>query len=458
MESSSDDMIYTVTDTPNAVESFLAALQHVLASFVSIITPTLIIGGVLGLGAEIPYLLSMSLVVSGIGTIIQARRVGPIGAGLLCVQGTSFAFLGTILATGFAVKATGGSNDTILATIFGVCFIAAFVEIFISCFIAKLGRFITPEITGVVITTMGIYLIKVGMVDIGGGQWLLNNAPEKFASANNLIVGFCVVALVILLNTSKNQWVRLTAVVIGMATGWLLALALGIANFTLGEFDLIAMPIPFKYGFNIDIGALIAFGFLYLITAIESTGDITANCSVSKLPVSGPDYLKRVRGGILGDGVNSMIAATFNTFPNTIFSQNNGVIQLTGVASRHVGIWIGGILLIMGLFPVIGAVLQNIPKPVLGGATLVMFGTVAAAGIRILSSTTIDRRSLLIMAASFGMGLGVNFVPELFTNAPKLVTAVLGNAVTVSGLTAIIMTLIFPKSQSEAIKSTTPLI
>lgn len=458
MESSSDDMIYTVTDTPNAVESFLAALQHVLASFVSIITPTLIIGGVLGLGAEIPYLLSMSLVVSGIGTIIQARRVGPIGAGLLCVQGTSFAFLGTILATGFAVKATGGSNDMILATIFGVCFIAAFVEIFISCFIAKLGRFITPEITGVVITTMGIYLIKVGMVDIGGGQWLLNNAPEKFASANNLIVGFCVVALVILLNTSKNQWVRLTAVVIGMATGWLLALALGIANFTLGEFDLIAMPIPFKYGFNIDIGALIAFGFLYLITAIESTGDITANCSVSKLPVSGPDYLKRVRGGILGDGVNSMIAATFNTFPNTIFSQNNGVIQLTGVASRHVGIWIGGILLIMGLFPVIGAVLQNIPKPVLGGATLVMFGTVAAAGIRILSSTTIDRRSLLIMAASFGMGLGVNFVPELFTNAPKLVTAVLGNAVTVSGLTAIIMTLIFPKSQSEAIKSTTPLI
>jgi len=400
----------------------------------------------------------MSLVVSGIGTIIQARRVGPIGAGLLCVQGTSFAFLGTILATGFAVKATGGSNDMILATIFGVCFIAAFVEIFISCFIAKLGRFITPEITGVVITTMGIYLIKVGMVDIGGGQWLLNNAPEKFASANNLIVGFCVVALVILLNTSKNQWVRLTAVVIGMATGWLLALALGIANFTLGEFDLIAMPIPFKYGFNIDIGALIAFGFLYLITAIESTGDITANCSVSKLPVSGPDYLKRVRGGILGDGVNSMIAATFNTFPNTIFSQNNGVIQLTGVASRHVGIWIGGILLIMGLFPVIGAVLQNIPKPVLGGATLVMFGTVAAAGIRILSSTTIDRRSLLIMAASFGMGLGVNFVPELFTNAPKLVTAVLGNAVTVSGLTAIIMTLIFPKSQSEAIKSTTPLI
>ncbi|MEI8618308.1 solute carrier family 23 protein [Pseudoalteromonas sp. B193] len=165
-----------------------------------------------------------------------------------------------------------------------------------------------------------------------------------------------------------------------------LRLYVGIANFKLGEFDLIAIPLPFKYGFNVDFGALIAFGFLYLITAIESTGDITANCAVSKLPVRGPSYLARIRGGILGDGVNSMIAALFNTFPNTTFSQNNGVIQLTGVASRYIGLWIGSILIILGLFPVIGAVLQNIPKPVLGGATLVMFGTVAAAGVKILAS------------------------------------------------------------------------
>ena len=286
------------------------------------------------------------------------------------------------------------------------------------------------------------------MTDIGGGTWLLKNMPEKFASANNLIVGFSVVALVVLLNASKNQWVRLTAIVVAMIIGWLLAISLGITSFKLGEFDLIAIPIPFKYGFNIDIGAVIAFGFLYLITAIETTGDITANCSVSKLPVSGPQYLNRVRGGILGDGVNSVLAAVFNTFPNTTFSQNNGVIQLTGVASRHIGLWIGAILLILGLFPVVGAVLQNIPKPVLGGATLVMFGTVAAAGIKILASEKMNRRSLLIMAVSFGLGLGVSFVPELFTNAPKLVTAIFGSAVTVSGFTAIVMTLLLPDNDS----------
>lgn len=448
--SSSDDIIYAVDDKPGLTESFFAALQHVLASFVGIITPTLIIGGVLGLAAEIPYLISMALFVSGVGTVIQARRVGPVGSGLICVQGTSFAFLGTILATGFTVKATGGNNDEVLATIFAVCFLAAFVEVFISFFISKLGKIIKPVVTGVVITTIGIYLIKVGMTDIGGGQWLLTNMPEKFASTSNLIVGFSVVALVVLLNASKNQWVRLTAVVVAMILGWLLAFVLGIANFKLGEFDLIAIPLPFKYGFNVDFGALIAFGFLYLITAIESTGDITANCAVSKLPVRGSSYLARIRGGILGDGVNSMIAALFNTFPNTTFSQNNGVIQLTGVASRYIGLWIGSILIILGLFPVIGAILQNIPKPVLGGATLVMFGTVAAAGVKILASEKINRRSLLIIAVSLGLGLGVSFVPELFANAPKLVTAIFGSAVTVSGITAIIMTLVLPENYSAS--------
>ncbi len=449
-----DDLIYKVDDKPGAVESFFAGLQHVLASFVGIITPTLIIGGVLGLGEHIPYLISMALVVSGVGTMIQARRIGPVGAGLICVQGTSFAFLGTILATGFAVKATGGGSEEILATIFAACFIAAFVEIFASFFIEKLGKIIRPVVTGIVITTIGIYLIKVGMTDIAGGKYVQDNLPEKFASVNNIIIGFTVVALVVALNTARNQWIRLTAIVVAMAVGWALAFGMGAAPFKLGEFNLIAVPLPFKYGFNVDVTALVAFGFLYLITAIESTGDITANCGISKLPVSGPDYLNRVRGGVLGDGINSMIAAMFNTFPNTTFSQNNGVIQLTGVASRHIGIWIGGILLVLGLFPVVGAILQNIPKPVLGGATLVMFGTVAAAGVKILASERMSRRNLLIMGVSFGLGLGVGYVPELVEGAPKLVGAILGSPVTVAGLSAIFMTLVLPEDTTEAAADT----
>ncbi|MDQ2604042.1 solute carrier family 23 protein, partial [Pseudomonas aeruginosa] len=175
----------------------------------------------------------------------------------------------------------------------------------------------------------------------------------------------------------------------------------------LPELPLVSLPQPFRFGFAFDWMAFLPVALIYLISSIETVGDLTANCMLSRQPLEGPAYLQRLRGGVLGDGVSCLLAATFSAFPNTTFAQNNGVIQLTGVASRHVGIYIGGVLLALGLFPWVGAILQQIPKPVLGGATLVMFGSVAAAGIRILGQTPMDRRSVLIIAASFGVGLGV---------------------------------------------------
>jgi xanthine permease XanP len=157
---------------------------------------------------------------------------------------------------------------------------------------------------------------------------------------------------------------------------------------------------------------------IYLISSIETVGDLTANCMIARQPISGPSYISRLKGGVLGDGVSCMIAATFSAFPNTTFAQNNGVIQLTGVASRYVGLYIGVVLFCLGLFPMIGAVLQQIPKPVLGGATLVMFGSVAAAGVRILAQAPLDRRSMLIIATSFGVGLGIAAQPGLLHLMP----------------------------------------
>ena len=139
------------------------------------------------------------------------------------------------------------------------------------------------------------------------------------------------------------------------------------------------IPIPFKYGFAFDFAAFLPIAFIYLITAIESTGDLTATSMLSGEPVEGDTYIKRIKGGVLGDGVNSLIAATFNTFPNTTFSQNNGVIQMTGIASRYVGYFVAAIFVILGLFPIVGGVMQTLPKPVLGGATIVLFGSIAAA-------------------------------------------------------------------------------
>ena len=453
------ELIYKLDDNPGAKESFFAALQHVLASFVGIITPTLIIGGVLGLGSEIPYLISMALMVSGVGTIIQAKRPMGVGAGMICVQGTSFAFLSSVLAAGFIAKGNGGGPDEILSLIFCVCVLGAFVEIAVSQFLVKLKRVITPVVTGTVITIIGISLIKVGFTDLAGGQWLLTNKPEFFASFDNLFLGVLVMATIIVAHKYGNQWVRLSSIIIGMIVGMIAAMMMGKVNFSaIGQVEnIISMPIPFKYGFSFDLAAFIPVALIYLITAIETSGDITANCIVSKQPIAGESYLKRIKQGILGDGINSLIAGVFNTFPNTTFSQNNGVIQLTGIASRHIGVWIGAILVIMGLFPHIGALFRALPNPVLGGATLIMFGTVAIAGIKILTHVELNRKNMLTLAVSFGIGLGVLLVPDVINTVAAniggdlgaIIKSVLGSPITASGLTVVFLTLFLGEYPEE---------
>ncbi|QHD10009.1 uracil-xanthine permease family protein [Pseudomonas sp. R76] len=443
---SPSDLIYGLNDRPKPIPALLAALQHVLAAFVGIITPPLIIGSTLGLTAHLPYLISMALMVSGVGTFIQARRPFGIGAGMICLQGTSFAFLGAVLSAGFLVKQRGGSPEDIMAMIFGVCFFGAAVQIVLSRFIGQLRRVITPLVTGIVITLIGISLIKVGITDLGGGF----NAPD-FGAPINLALGVFVVLTIILLNRSNTPWVRLSAIIIGLALGSLAAWFSGkLVPQALPDLPLISVPMPFRFGFNFDWSAFLPIALIYLISSIETVGDLTANCMIARQPISGPSYISRLKGGVLGDGVSCMIAATFSAFPNTTFAQNNGVIQLTGVASRYVGLYIGVLLFCLGLFPLIGAVLQQIPKPVLGGATLVMFGSVAAAGVRILAQAPLDRRSMLIIATSFGVGLGIAAQPDLLHLMPSLVQNLFDSAITSGGLTAIVLCLLLPEAKAAS--------
>jgi len=439
------DLIYKLEDNPPAKEAMFAALQHLLAIIVGIITPTLIIGGVLGLGSETPYLISMALIVSGVATFIQVKRIGPVGSGLLSIQGTSFAFLGAILTAGFMVKNQGGGPREILSTIYGLCFFGAFIEMILSRFLQYLRTIITPVVTGTVVTLIGLSLVKVGIMDMAGGKWLLDNKPELFGTAPNLILAFIVLAIVLILASSKNQFLRMGSIVIGLIAGYIIAAFMGKVNFSaLQGLPLINVPIPFKYGFSFNLAAFIPVAFIYLITTIESTGDLTATSMVSGEPIAGDLYIRRIKGGVLGDGVNSAIAAMFNTFPNTTFSQNNGVIQLTGIASRYVGMYLAGFLVVLGLFPVIGAFFRSLPNPVLGGATIVMFGTVGAAGIRIIASSEIDRRDMLIMAVAFGLGFGVAYVPEFLSKAPQAIQHIFGSAVTTGGMAALLLNAFLP--------------
>ncbi len=438
------DLLYRLHDRPNPIKAFLGAIQHVLAAFVGIITPSLIIGGTLGLGEHIPYLLSMSLIVSGVATFIQTRKVGPIGSGLMALQGTSFGFLAAVLTAGFVVKNRGGSPEEILSVIFGVSFLGAFVEIFLSQFITKLKSFMSPIVTGCVIVTIGLSLTKVGLTDLAGGF-----GAEDFGSIPNLLLGGGVLVSVVLISIINNKVIRSSAIFIGLMLGLLAAVFMGRIDFSLvSKADFFTVPIPFKYGFGFDWQAFIPIAFMYIITSIETSGDLTATSMISGEPIKGPLYEKRIKGGVLGDGVNSLIAAVFNTFPVTTFSQNNGVIQMTGIASRYVGFYVGGILCLMGLFPILGAIFTQLPKPVVGGVTLLMFATVATAGIRILSTVDFTHRNVLIIATSLGLATGIAFVPDVLSQTPQFFQNIFGSAVTMSGIVAITLDMILPKNYS----------
>ena len=423
------ELIYGLEDKPKLKDALFAALQHLLAIFVAIITPPLIISGALSLDVETTgFLVSMALFASGVSTFIQCRRFGFIGTGLLCVQGTSFSFIGPIISAGLA----GG-----LPLIFGSCIAASSVEMIISRLLKYTRKIITPLVSGIVVTLIGLSLIKVGINACGGGE--AARAAGTFGSMDNIGLAVLVLVVIIFFNRSSNKYMRMSSIIIGIAVGYAVAGLLGKVDFdAIPEFGMLYVPVPFKYGIAFDWSSIVAIGVVYLITAIEAYGDITANSLISGEPVEGEKFIKRASGGIFADGFNSMLAGIFNSFPNSIFAQNNGMIQLTGVASRYVGYYIAGFLILLGLFPVVGLVFSVMPDAVLGGATLLMFGTVAASGIRIIAAQDIDRKAILVMALSFSLGLSVELVPDILMGFPEAVRSVFASGITTGGLTAII--------------------
>lgn len=435
----SKELIYGLNDRPPIRETIFAALQHLLAIFVAIITPPLIISSALKFDLDTTgFLVSMSLFVSGLATFIQCRRFGPIGAGLLCIQGTSFSFISPIIGAGMLGMINGKMNIEMgLSYIFGACLVASVVEMVVSRLLPYTRKIITPLVSGIVVSLIGMCLIKAGINSCGGGQLAVD--AGTFGSMQNLGLALLVLVSIIFFNRSNNRFLRMGSIVLGLLIGCVAAYALNMIDFSsLKGSGSLNIPVPFKYGLNFDLGTIIGIGLIYLVTAVEAFGDITANSLISGEPVEGPVFLKRAQGGVLADGFNSLLAAVFNSFPNSIFAQNNGMIQLTGVASRYVGYFIAGALVLLGLFPVVGKVFSLIPDPVLGGATLLMFGTVAAAGIRIIASTEITRKAVLVMAISFAMGLSVELVPGILDKMPDIIKNIFSSGITTGGLTAIL--------------------
>jgi len=438
------ELVLGLEDRPRPAVAILAALQHLLAIIVPIVTPGLLICQALGVPArDTNLIVSMSLVVSGIATFVQCRRFGPFGAGLLIVQGTSFNFVGPLIAGGSLMVKQGTPVEAVMAAIFGVVVAGSFVEMGVSRILPFVRRMITPLVTGIVVLMIGLTLIKVGLVSMGGGFAAMSNGT--FANAENLLLSGMVLAIIVILNRIPVVWLRSSAIIIALLAGYAVAGALGRLDFTgMHEAAWFQMPRPLHFGISFSWGLFVPMLVIYLVTSLEAIGDVTATSKISREPVEGPVWMRRIKGGVLVNGANSLLAGVLNTFPSSIFAQNNGVIQLTGIASRHVGMWIALFLVLLGLFPGVAGVIQAVPEPVLGGGAMVMFGAVAAAGINILAGVHLDRRALLIIAVSLALGLGVSQVPEFLAHMPAALRHVLESGVATGGICAVAMNWFLP--------------
>lgn len=381
------------------------------------------------------------MIASGIGTWLQVNRYGIVGSGLLSIQSVNFSFVTVMIALGSSMKSDGFHEELIMSSLLGVSFVGAFLVVGSSFILPYLRRVITPTVSGIVVLMIGLSLIKVGIIDFGGG--FAAKSSGTFGNYEHLGVGLLVLIVVIGFNCCRSPLLRMGGIAIGLCVGYIASLCLGMVDFSsMRNLPLITIPHPFKYGFSFSFHQFLVVGTIYLLSVLEAVGDITATAMVSRRPIQGEEYQSRLKGGVLADGLVSVIASAVGSLPLTTFAQNNGVIQMTGVASRYVGRTIAVMLVILGLFPMIGGFFTTIPSAVLGGAMTLMFSMIAIAGIRIIITNGLKRRETLIVATSLGLGLGVSYDPEIFKILPASIYVLVENPICAGGLTAILLNII----------------
>ncbi|WP_122091265.1 uracil-xanthine permease family protein [Halalkalicoccus subterraneus] len=425
---------YGLDEKPPLPKSILLALQHVSVMIVPSTAVAFIVAGAAGLGAgDTTYLVQMVILFAGIATVVQAYTVGPVGARLPIVMGTSFAFVG-------AMSSIGASSG--LDVVFGSIVVAATVVPFLLGWqFNRLQSFFPPLVTGLIVVIIGLYLIPVGMEYAAGGV-----DSAGFGAPYNLALAALVLGITVAFNLLlKGVW-RMMSILIGISVGYVAAIALGLVDFMpVADAAWITIPTPGEFGFSFEPIPLVTFAFLFFVSGMETIGDMSGITAAEGRNPTADEF----RGGIFADGFISAIGAVFGSFPQTSFSQNVGIINFTGIMSRHI-VGIGGVILVvLGLVPKIGAIVTTIPTAVFGGAVLVMVGMVAASGMRLLFlNVEMNRRNMVIVATALGLGLGVATVPEALAELPAGVGTFFGEPVIMTGLAALLLNTFVPGHSS----------
>lgn len=423
----------TINQNPDAMPPLSKAiplgLQHIMAMFAGNVTPPIIIAGVIGAGTgEQIFLIQVALFVAGIATLVQTIGVGPVGARLPIVQGTSFGFLPVALPL-------AGSFG--LAAVLGASFIAGLLQIVLGTFLKKIRHWFSPVVTGIVVLLIGITLMPVGINYAAGGV-----GADDFASPTNLGLALFVLVVTILVHQFGRGFLKASSILIGLVSGYLVAIALGMVDFSsVTDAAWFAFPKPLQYGMEFHLTAIIGMTLIMFVVGLETIGNISA------ITMGGAGRHAKDRelsGGVMADGVATSFAALFNTLPNTAYAQNVGLITLTGVVSRHV-VTIGGILLIcMGLFPKLGGLVAAMPPAVLGGAGVVMFGMIASAGLKIIQECELDQRAMLIIAVAMSLGIGLPAVEAIAETMPGQVGLLLKSGLVPAALAALLLDAVLP--------------
>lgn len=409
--------------------------QHVLAMYAGAVVVPLIVGAALQLNeTQMAYLIAADLFTCGIATILQVWGGKYFGSKLPVVLGCTFTAVGPIIAIGLA------SN---LATVYGAIILSGIFVILAAPLYGKILRFFPTIVTGTVVTIIGLSLIPVAMNNVAGGQ----GAPD-FGQPRNLLLALITLIVILLVNRLAKGFLRAISVLIGLAVGTAVGYFMGIVDFSgVAKASIFSIAEPFYFGTpQISITAIVTMILVNIVSMVESTGVYFAVGKATDQKVE----QKQIVNGLRSEGVAITLGGIFNAFPYTAFSQNVGLITLTKVKSRDVIFAAGGIMVILGLLPKLAAVTTVIPSAVLGGAMIVMFGSVAVSGFNILSGVDLRKeRNLLIVACSIAIGVGSATVPQIFDQLPDFAKMLLQSGIVTGSLTAIVLNLILPEKKTE---------
>ncbi|MEC8661657.1 MAG: nucleobase:cation symporter-2 family protein [Pseudomonadota bacterium] len=412
-------------------------MQHVLAMFASNVTPSIIIAGAAGFAfgsADMVFLIQMAMLFAGIATLFQTVGFGPVGARLPVMQGTSFAFVPIMIGV---VKSSG------MAALMGSIIVAGVFHAALGTVIGRIRHWFPPLVSGMVITTIGLYLIPVGIRYAAGGaaDFQVNNPNWGDFSHWSLALVVIIVALGCKFFT--RGLTSSAAILLGLIAGYLVGIATGAVNFgAVGKAAWFAIPMPLQYGIEFNMAAIIGMCLISVVSAIETVGDISA---IAKGGAGREASDKELAGGTYADGLGSAVAGIFGGLPNTSFSQNVGIVSMTGVMSRGV-VTIGAIFLIIcGFVPKIGAVVSSMPIEVLGGGVILMFGMVVSAGVSMLSTVNWTRRNMMILATSMSVGIGLQAVPKSMQHLPDTLGMLMTSGLLPVAVLAVVMNLVLPE-------------